>query len=70
MKSFSLAYNRRETWDKRPLGWDPERSWCGLHTSVKLFWSQPIALWTSVAAYECIAAQSIDPWVATKRALY
>ena len=35
-ESSSLAYNRRETWVKRPLGRDPDRSWCHLHTSVKL----------------------------------
>ena len=34
VKSSSLAYNRRETRDKRPL--DPDRSWCHLHTSVTL----------------------------------
>ena len=26
MKSYSLAYNRRDTRDKRPLGRDPDRS--------------------------------------------
>ena len=45
MKSSSLAYNQRETRDKRLLGRDPERSWCHLHISVKLFWSQPMAQW-------------------------
>ena len=30
----------RETRDKRPSGRYPDRSWCHLHTSVKLFWSQ------------------------------
>jgi len=28
-----------------------------------------MALWASVAAYECAAAPSMDPWVATKVAL-
>ena len=33
----------RETWDKRPLGSHPDRSWCHRHASVKLFWSQPMS---------------------------
>ena len=37
MKSSSLAYNQLETQDKRPLGRDPNRSWCHLHTSEDLF---------------------------------
>ena len=53
-KVSDIAYNQCETQDKRPLGRDTDRSWCHLHTSVKLFWSQPIALWTSVAAYESV----------------
>ena len=40
MKSSSLAYNKRETRDKQPLGRDPDRSWCHHRTSVNLFWSQ------------------------------
>ena len=28
LKSFCLAYNRRETRDKRPSGRNPDRSWC------------------------------------------
>ena len=68
MKSSSLAYNRRETRDKRSLGRDLDRSWCHLHNSVKLFWSQPMAPWASVAAYDCAAAQSMDPWAAIKKA--
>ena len=43
-KVLDVAYNRRETRDKRPMGRDPENNLCHLHTSVKLFWSQPIAL--------------------------
>ena len=46
MKSSSLAYNRRETRDKLPLGRDPDRSWCHHPTSVKLSWSQPMDSWT------------------------
>ena len=42
VKSSSLAYNRRETRDKRPLIRDPDRTWCHLHTNVKLSWSQPM----------------------------
>ena len=61
-KVSDLAYNQRETQDKRPLCRD-------LHTCVKLFWSQPMAPWSSVAVYECAAAQSMDPWAANKKAL-
>ena len=65
----SLAYNRRESRDKRSLGRDPDRSWSHLRTSVKLLWSQLMAQWVSAAAYECAAAQSMDPCAATKKAL-
>ena len=61
LKSYSLDYNRRETRDMRLLGRDPDRSQCHLHTSLKLLWSRPMAPWTSAAAYECAAAQSMDP---------
>ena len=64
VKSCSLAYNRRETRDKRPLGRVPDRGWCHLHIGVKLFWSQ------LMAPYECAATQSMDPWAATKKALH
>ena len=37
VKSSSLAYNRRETRNKRPLGRDPDWGWCHRHISVKLF---------------------------------
>ena len=40
VKALGLAYNRRETRDKWPLGRDPDRSWCHSHISVKLSWSQ------------------------------
>ena len=36
-KFLDLAYNRRKTRDKRPLGRDPDRCWCHCHTSVKHF---------------------------------
>ena len=62
MKCSISAYNQRETGEKRPLGRDPDRSWCHLHTSVKHFWAQSMAPWLSAAAYECAAAQSWDLW--------
>ena len=37
----SLAYNRRETRDKRPLGRDLDRSWCHRRTMIKLFSRSP-----------------------------
>jgi hypothetical protein len=49
VKSSSLAYNRRETRDKRLLGRDLDKSLCHLHTSVKLFLSGPRKLYTCVA---------------------
>ena len=59
----------RKTLDKRPLGKDPDRSWCHRHTTswpmIKLSWSQPMAPWNSAAA---AAAQSMDPWAAIKKA--
>ena len=70
MKSSSLAYNLHESWDKRSLGRNPDRSWCHLHTSVKLFSLQPMTPWTFLAAYERAATQSMDPWTATKKALH
>jgi len=68
LKSSSLAYNRRETGDKGLLGREPDRSQCHLHTSLKFFWSQPMAPWTLATAYECAAAQSMDPSAAIKKA--
>ena len=40
LKVLDLAYNRRETQDKRPLGRNPDTSWCHHHTSVKLFFGR------------------------------
>ena len=42
-----------ETRDKRPLGSDPDRSWCHRYTksTKKFFWSQPMVPWASAAAY-------------------
>ena len=70
VKSSTLAYNQRKSREKRSLGKDPDRSWCHLHTRLKLFWLQSMALRTSAAAYECTAAQSMDPWAATKKVLH
>ena len=41
--------SRCETRDKRPLGRNPDKSWCHLHTltMIKLFWPEPMAQWTS-----------------------
>ena len=69
MKSSSLAYNRRETRDKRLLGRDPDRGCKRFYSSVKLLWSQPMSPWSSAAGYECAAAQSMTPWTATKKAV-
>ena len=65
-KILSLAYNQSETRDKRPLGRDPDRSWCR-HTTVKLFQLQPMALWTAEAANEY--TMSMEPWAVAKIAL-
>ena len=45
----------RETLNKRPLGRDPDRSWCHRHTTsmMERFWLQPLT-----------------PWDATKTALH
>ena len=48
--------------------WVGTWSWCHLHTSVKLFQSQPMTPWTLAAAYEYPAAQSMDTWAAIKKA--
>ena len=69
-KTSSLVYNQCKTRDKQPLGRDSYRSWCHLHTSVELFWSQLMAPWTSAAAYEYATAQLMDPWVSTKKGLH
>ena len=46
-KVFCLAYNRRETQDKRQLGRDPDRSWCHHHSMINLSWVQPMPSWTT-----------------------
>ena len=68
-KVLGLAYNRRETRDKQPFGRDPDSSWCNFHTSIKLFWSQAMSPWTSAEAYECAAAQFMDPSAEIKKDL-
>ena len=40
-KVLGLAYNRRGTRDKQPLGRDPDRSWCHRPTNVKHFGRSP-----------------------------
>jgi hypothetical protein len=58
VKSSSLAYNRRETRDKRPLGRDSDRSWCHLHTSVNCFgrssWIHELSGSTFVCCHRCL----------------
>ena len=70
MKSSSLAYNRRETRDKPPLGRDPDKSWCHLPTSVKLPWSQPTDRRTERQHTRTLPPMSMEPWAATKKALH
>ena len=69
MKSSSLAYNRHETRDKRPLGRD-SRSWCHNHTSVKLSYSQPMDPWTERRNTRMLPKMCMEPWAATKQALH
>ena len=38
VKSYRFSLRLRETLDKRPLGRDPDRSWCHLHTTVNHSW--------------------------------
>ena len=61
VKSSSLAYNRRETRDKRPLGRDPDRSWCHLHTNVKLSLSQLMDTWTERQDTPMLPPMSMEP---------
>ena len=44
-KMKSARRSLRKTRDKLPLGRDPDRSCCHLHTNVKLSWSQPMDTW-------------------------
>ena len=52
-KVLGLAYNRRETREKRLLDRDPDRSWFHHHTSVKLLRSHPMVSWISAAILIC-----------------
>jgi hypothetical protein len=45
----------RDTRGKWPLARNPERSWWHRHTSLKLFWLQPMALWRA-----CITEYKIN----------
>ena len=53
MKSYRPSL--RETWDKRPLGRDPDRSWCHRHTTSMLLSTpmEPLAA-TKKALHYCI----------------
>ena len=42
-----IISDRRDTRDKWPLARNPDRSWWNTHTSLKLFWLQPMAPWTA-----------------------
>ena len=59
----------RETRDKRPLGRDPDRSWCHCHTSAKLSLSQPMDPWTEWQ-HTRMLPMSMETWAATKKSLH
>ena len=42
-----IISDRRDTWGKWPLARNLDRSWWHRHTSLKFFWPQPIAPWTT-----------------------
>ena len=60
-KVCDLTYNRRET--RTSDRWVGARTGAGVTSTLVYFFfgSQPIAPWTSAAAYECAAAQFMDP---------
>ena len=60
-KVLGLAYNQRKTRNERPLGRDPNRSRCHHHTSVKLFWSYPMAPWISAATNMFYTSVAVTP---------
>jgi hypothetical protein len=66
-KVLGLAYNRCETRDKRPLGKDPDRSWCHRHTPVKVSGSQLMDLWTERQHTRMLRPMSMEPWAAIKK---
>ena len=69
VKISSFVYNLRETREKRPLDRDPDRGWCDRH-KCKTFLVAAHDSMEIKAAYKCAAAQSMDPWAATKKALH
>ena len=62
----------RETRDKRPLGWDPDRSWCDRHTTeydkAFLFAAHDSIDW--VAAHSYAAADFLGAMATTKNGLH
>ena len=60
VKCCNLAYNRHETREKRLLGRDQDRSWCHLHTSVKLFVAAHGSMGIGGSIRVC-CSQSMDP---------
>ena len=55
VKNSGLAYNQHET-----LGRDPDRSWCHIHTSTKLFWLRPMA---PAAAQQHTSVLPLSLWI-------
>ena len=66
-KVSDLAYNLRETQDKRPLGKDPDRSWCHRHTPVKLSGSQHMDPWTERLHTRMLPSMPLESWAANKQ---
>ena len=60
----------RDTRDKRPLGRDPDRSWCHCYVSAKLSWSQAMHPWTERQHTHMLLLMSMDPWAETKKPLH
>ena len=50
----------RDTRGKWPLFRNPDRSWWHRHTSLKLFWPQPMAPWTT--GQKLFWPQLLTPW--------
>ena len=69
-KVLDLAYNRRQTRDKRPLSMDSNRSWCHLYSSVILSWSQSMDLWNERQHTRMLPLMFMEPWATTKIALH
>ena len=59
-KVLNLAYDRRETRDKWPLGRGPDRSWCHLRTRVKLSCRSP---WLHGHWRLHSSVLSLSPWI-------